>query len=308
MNLKKASIDIGSNSILLLITEKTEDGFQVLENEANVTGLGRDLDENGAFIEIAMDESYIVLKSYIELCASHGIQSNEVIATATEASRVSNNSHTFFKKMKKDFGLEIVTITGDGEAFYSTKGILFDSNIKEHFITIMDIGGASTELIKVDTKTQNIHHSFSMPVGAVRMNNWIAEGCSEERLKTIFTNYSEDLAKVKGARLHCVAGTMTSVANIYLKNKQFIEEQVNRLEFSAKIVNEMESSFLTFTSDDFLAEFPFLGKRSLTIYSGITLANKVFEELGTSELYISTYGLRYGTILAGEIKEEYVWK
>lgn len=308
MSTKKASIDIGSNSILLLVAKQTDDHFKVLENEARVTGLGRNLDENGTFLEVAMEESYQALKAYTELCADHGIKSCDIIATATEASRVSSNSNIFFKKIKQEFGLDIVTITGDGEAYYSTKGILFDSKINEQFITIMDIGGASTELIKVDTKTHEIHHSFSMPVGAVRMNNWMAAGLGEEKLENVLSNFAEDLEKVKGDRLYCVAGTMTSVANIYLKNKLFKEEEVNGLEFSTAIVKEMESSFSKLSNADFLSKFPFLGKRSLTIFSGITLANNIFKNLGTSELYISTYGLRYGTILAGKIKEKYVWK
>ncbi len=52
----RASIDIGSNSILLLICDLSN-GLKVLENEANVTGLGRDLDLNKKFIDVAMDES-----------------------------------------------------------------------------------------------------------------------------------------------------------------------------------------------------------------------------------------------------------
>ena len=69
----RASIDIGSNSILLLVANVNGDKVDILENESTVTGLGKDLDNNGHFLDSAMDDSYLVLKRYVELCKKHEI-------------------------------------------------------------------------------------------------------------------------------------------------------------------------------------------------------------------------------------------
>lgn len=302
----KASIDIGSNSILFLLAEVNGKKISILENESNVTGLGRDLDRNGVFIQEALDDSYSVFKKYKELCDKHSIDTTKVIVTATEASRVAKNAPDFFAKIKSEMGFNVQIISGKGESFYSTKGVLIDENINERFITIMDIGGASTELMKVDTETHEIIHTFSMPMGAVRINNWIETNCENKKMNEIFFNFKESLKKVHTSKLYCVAGTMTSVGNMYLGHKKFIEQEVHGLEFKAREVKKLLENYSEFSAENFLEQFPFLGKRSKTIRAGLILASSIFDILQVEELYISTYGLRYGTLLSDEVLDEFI--
>lgn len=311
MKQRKASIDIGSNSILLLVVEfkdcefdKCE--FEVLENHSNITGLGRDLDINKLFIEDAKRDSLEILQIYAQLCKKHGIDPKDVIVTATEASRVAKNAGTFFEEVKRLTELKVQIITPEAEAHFSTVGILIDKNISEREICIMDIGGASTEIIRVECETKKIVHSFSMPVGAVRMNNWLILGKMDEYLQKIFTDFSVSLNSVHCDTLYCVAGTMTSVGNMYLKNKTFIEAEVNGLSFSANDLENLFTEFKDLTSSELLSFFPFLGKRSQTIVSGMTLASAIVKRLGVKKIYISTYGLRYGTVMVDAVAKEFL--
>ena len=304
--MKRASIDIGSNSILLLAADITT--MEILLNESNVTGLGRDLDKNGEFIPDAMEESYAILEEYTKKCSAIGISPTEIIVTATEASRVAKNAGSFFEKVKDKLGLSITIISGEGEAFYSAQGILFDKNIEASEIVIMDIGGASTELIKVDAVQKKVLSSFSMPVGAVRLTNWRADSVMEKKFSDVLKNYDSDMADVKTKTLYCVAGTMTSVGNMFLGNKTFEENEVNGLQMSSQKVAELLEKNSSSSPEDFLENFPFLGKRSKTILSGLILANRLLSVLGVEKVIISTYGLRYGTLLSGQIEENYVWR
>ena len=305
--MRKASIDIGSNSILLLAAEIGKE-VDILLNESHVTGLGRDLDLNQEFIEVAMDESFKVLKSYVKACQGIGIQASSIIATATEASRVAKNANAFFTKVLRELGLRIIILTGSGEAFYSTKGILFDRSITENEITIMDIGGASTELIKVSPKSENIITSFSMPIGAVRMNNWRNDNKTKERMTSVFSDFEKELTSVQAKKLYCVAGTMTSVGNMYLKNETFIEDAVNGLSMTSDDVFELFNKYSNESSENLLMKYPFLGKRSVTINSGLELACGVLEKLKVEDIVISTYGLRYGTLITDQVESQYIWK
>ncbi len=306
--MKRASIDIGSNSILLLVGEVKEGSLKVLENHSHVTGLGRDLDLNKEFIEIAMEESLEVLKSYADIAKKYGIDPSDILTTATEASRVAKNAELFFNHVKDETGIRVNIISGEGEAYYSTTGILADDKITDENIVIMDIGGASTEIIHVDCAAKEIVNSFSMPVGAVRMNNWIANNTQEENLRRINTEFKKQLNSILTKKLYCVAGTMTSVANMHLKNREFKEVEVNGCEFTAQNVREMYDEYKNLKEKDFLNLFPFLGKRSRTIHSGIKLAITVFDWLSIEDVYVSTYGLRYGTLLNGFLEEKYVSK
>ena len=302
----KASIDIGSNSILFLLADVKGKKISILENESNVTGLGRDLDKNGVFIQEAMDDSYEVFNKYKKLCDKHGFDPANVLVTATEASRVASNAPDFFTRIKKEMGFNVQIISGEGESYYSTKGVLIDENITEPFVTIMDIGGASTELMKVDTNSHEIIHTFSMPMGAVRINNWLESNCEKVKIKEIFSDFEENLKCVSTEKLYCVAGTMTSVGNMYLGHKDFVEQEVHGLEFDTEEVREMLDRYREFSPEDFLGKYPFLGKRSRTIKAGLILATSIFEKLAVKSVYISTYGLRYGTLLSEEVLDGYI--
>lgn len=306
MENKRASIDIGSNSILLLAGEFSNGEYKELINESNVTGLGRELDKNKKFLDVSMDESFEVLKSYSKLVKEIGIEPSEVIVTATEAARVAQNASHFFKKVLDETDLNVQIITGAGEAYFSTRGIMFNTKFEEDEIVIMDIGGASTEIIEANTKTGKINLDFSMPFGAVRVTNWLTEKTHEQKLTDIKENFSDQLSKISNKKLFCVAGTMTSVANMYLGHKEFQEKKIHGLEFASDEVFRMLEDHKDKAPEAYLDEFPFLGKRSKTITGGMIVATTVFNWLNIEKVEISTYGLRYGTLEQGFIPDEYL--
>lgn len=306
MEKTRASIDIGSNSILLLAGDFSNNDYIELLNESNVTGLGRDLDKNNSFIQVAMDESFEVLKRYAEQAKKIGINPEDIIVTATEAARVAKNSNEFIKRVKDNTGLNIQIISGEGEAYFSTKGILFNSTFNEEKICIMDIGGASTELIEVTPEPTKILEDFSMPFGAVRCTNWNEEGTTEEKLNRIKMDYDKSISKISTKKLYCVAGTMTSVANMFLGHKEFQEKKIHGLKISTKEIYELVDKYKNYTPKEFVELFPFLGKRSKTIIGGLKVATTVFNWLNIEEVEISTYGLRYGSLEQGFIPDEFI--
>jgi exopolyphosphatase/guanosine-5'-triphosphate,3'-diphosphate pyrophosphatase len=307
-NTLRGSIDIGSNSILLLIGYLENGVFEEVENHSTVTALGRELDKSGVFHDESMKVSFETLKRYSEISKSVGLNPRFITATATEASRVARNAPAFFEKVRQETGIDVQIITSEAEAYYSTRGITFNTNHEEEIIHIMDIGGASTELIKYNTLTQKIVHDFSLPIGAVRLTNWKEDNVLEEKMLTTLTTFAEDLAKVPTKKLYCVAGTMTSVGNMFLGLKSFEEDEIHGLQIKTEDLLIFVDSCSSFSEVELLEKFPFLGKRAKTILGGLVVAKTVFDELGVEEVEISTYGLRYGTLEAGGIADEYLVK
>jgi exopolyphosphatase/guanosine-5'-triphosphate,3'-diphosphate pyrophosphatase len=304
----RASIDIGSNSVLLLIAEVQNGKLQELNKRSEITQLGKELDKTKNFHAESMDATYDALKSYAKDCATHGIKPEDVIVTATEASRVAGNAPGFFKKIADDLGLKIQIITPEAEAYYSTKGILYNSKFQSEVITIMDIGGASTELIKVNTKTFQIQKTISMPVGAVRGTQWLNDGVFVQGLQKIFLDNRTDIDEFQTRELFCVAGTMTSLGNMHLQRKEFEEDDVHGLVLKSEDVDTLFKKYSDTAPEMFLEEFPFLQKRSQNIRGGLHVAYHFIHRLLAREITISTYGLRYGTILEGKIKKEHLWR
>lgn len=308
MKKNKASIDIGSNSCLLLIAEVEEGKVKnVIQSKSIVTSLGKDLDVNKSFIQESMDETYQALKDYVLEAEKNDIKPTEIIATATEASRVAKNADVFFEKIKNELGLIVKKITSDGEAYYSALGVLLDSYIFPNPLFILDIGGASTEIIKLDANKKEITSSFSMPVGSVRLTKWNTGGIGGMKLDEIKNNFSKSLSASKTDFLCCVAGTATSIANMYLEKKDFIEEEVHGLVLSNEDIQKIYNKIEKFSIDELLGFYPFLGKRAFTIKAGLELILYLVKELEVKKIYISTYGLRYGTLIQNQIEEKFIF-
>lgn len=300
----RASIDIGSNSTLLLAAELSEDGKKIsreLLNLSFITSLGKDLDKNKVFHPESMEATFKALTFYRDELKKIGIKPEQVIATATEAARVAGNSSDFFSKIKDELGFKITVISSEGEAFYTAYGVA-SGGIEDENVVIMDIGGASTELIRVQQKPFKIVDSISLPIGSVRAKDWEKNNIFRQKIEEIF---SINLDFYQTKELLCVAGGMTSIAAMYLGLNEFEENRVNGLtiKFSdfKKFANNIDGKSL----QALLYQYSFLGKRAEVISSAAKVASKFGDTLKIETMKISTRGLRYGTILSGEIDEKF---
>lgn len=302
----RASIDIGSNSVLLLIADVSHGKLKEIAKRSEITQLGKELDKNKAFHADSMSATFDAIKSYAEDCDKHQVPRDKIMATATEAARVAQNAVEFFEKIEKELGVTITIITSEAEAYFSTRGILFDTKFETEVITIMDIGGASTELIKVNTKDYQILESISMPIGAVRSTQWLQDGLFVQNLQKVFVDFRNEIDKFQSKELFCVAGTVTSLGNMHLQRQEFIEDGVHGLVIKSDDIDNLFKKFSDTPPDVFFDQFPFLQKRSQSIRGGLHLVYHIIHRLLVKELTISTYGLRFGTLLEGRIKKEFM--
>lgn len=299
----KASIDIGSNSVLLLVVELHSDEMKELANETRITSLGRELDKTKMFHTQSMLDTYGALQDYHEIIKSFGIEPSEVIVTATEASRVAQNASEFFKKIKNDMGFRVTTISGEGEAYYTAYGVTKEILSVDPTVTIMDIGGASTEFIKVKLSPFSILDSVSLPVGSVRATDWLSDGCYKEKMDLIF---SQDLSRFEASKMVCVAGSMTTLASIFLNQKQYDDKEVNGLEVDIEKFNIFVDTLLVQNETELLSKYPVLGKRAKSIAGGALTAKKMMEKLKVKSIVVSTRGLRYGVVMSGGIDAKFI--
>lgn len=304
----RASIDIGSNSVLLLVAKISPKSFEVLENLSEITSLGKDLDKNKEFHQESMAATSEALASFVNRAEELGVKASEIIVTATEASRVANNAKAFFEEIQTRLGLKINIITSDAEAYFSTKGILFDSEFESETITIMDVGGASTELIRVNTKSLEIIESVSLPIGSVRSSNWLEDSLFVQNLQKVFLDHRGLLDKYQSKELYCVAGTVTSLAAMSLGLKEYDDKAVHGLTLKTEEVDALFKKFSEASPEELLEQFPFLKKRSKTMRGGLHLMYHILHRLLVKEIKVSTYGLRYGTLIDGEIKKEFLYE
>ncbi|MCO4792980.1 MAG: hypothetical protein KC493_04670 [Bacteriovoracaceae bacterium] len=301
----RASIDIGSNSVLLLIANVDDSELEEISDNATITGLGRNLDEEGLFTEEAMEDSLAAFKNYKGLLDKYEIEPQECLITATEASRVAKNSKEFFSNVKSEFGFEVKIISGDGEAHYTARGVtlsILDNEGSD--VVIMDVGGASTELILVKSKPFKVKRSISLPVGSVRAKDWIDAGIFQEKLDEILKN--NDLTPYQSESLIGAAGSMTSLGGMMKGLTSFESQKINKQKIEFDKFCEFVDKIQDIDEGDLSSQYPFLGKRSRTIGAGARVARAIGLSLKVSSLEISTFGLRHGTLFEGSIDERFI--
>lgn len=294
----RASIDIGSNSVLLLACEFSTKIEKEILNLSHITSLGKDLDKTGEFCKESMDATFEALKDYKEQLEKIKFSIKDTIVTATEAARVAKNSKVFFEKIKNELGFEIKIISGVQEAYYTALGVASGINSDAKECTVMDIGGASTEFIKLNLNPFIVNDSISLPVGSVRATDWKKESIFDQKMNEIL---SVDTEKYNSEILICVAGSMTSLASMYLGKKVFNDKEIDgmQIEFGEfrKFVAELQRTNV----EELLLNFPFLGKRAAMVAGGAKVAELLGLKLNIKKLQISTRGLRYGVLVAGGI-------
>lgn len=299
----KASIDIGSNSVLLIILDyKDDNNFLELEDCSHITSLGKELDKTGVFHVDSMADTFIALNEYKIILEKYNISPSQCLVTATEASRVANNAKEFFTKIKNEIGFNIQIISGEGEAYYTAKGANLGAKSDEY--VIMDIGGASTEFIKVKRSPFTICESVSIPIGAVRAQEWLSDNVFDKKVEAHFTKEIRDQYRTDD--LLCVAGCMTSIGAMFKGLTHFDASVVNNLELTICEFEEFIKEHLNYSVEEILTRYPFLGKRAKVMNGGEASASVFVKGLNVKKLIMSTYGLRYGTAVSGVIDERFL--
>jgi exopolyphosphatase/guanosine-5'-triphosphate,3'-diphosphate pyrophosphatase len=300
----RASIDIGSNSVLLLVGEFDENS-NTLSNEilnlSFVTSLGKDLDKTKQFHPDSMKATYEALTSYKTELEKIKFKPEDVLVTATEASRVATNAKEFYKKIKDELGFSVTLISAEGEAYYTALGVA--SGLKEdEEVVIMDMGGASTELIRVKLNPFQIHDSISLPVGSVRATDWRKDNSFEKKMHGLL---NRDLSYYNTKTLLGVAGSMTSLATMYMGKNTYSDQAIDGMNMNFNSFKEFTLDLQNTTIENLLLLFPYLGKRAPMLAAGATVAKMIGEKLNIEKIQISTRGLRYGVLVTGSIDQKF---
>ena len=298
-----ASIDIGTNTVRLLILETKPDGsLREVGQVRAITRLGKGMDTEKKLLDDRMDETISVLAKFRDECRK--FEPLTIRAVATSAVREASNQKDFISRAKKEAGLEIEVISWEKEAGWMIKGVLWKlPNIKKD-ILVFDIGGGSAEFILArDRKTIS---SVGTQLGTVRLTEKFIShhpiGVNE--YKALETHFRRELKVVKEKLsdfppegLVGTAGTVTTLAAIDGGVYPYDPEQIHGRSLTFKRVEEL----LEDLKNKSLAERSAMraiekGREDLIIAGGALVLEtmRVFE---CNLLTVSEHGLREGLVL-----------
>ncbi len=293
-----ASIDIGTNTLLLLITEVIDGKIiKVLADEHQIARLGEGLNKTGLISDNAVIRATRILHDYKNIMEEYNVKL--VRASATSAMRDANNSGEVRKLFETILNSSIEIIAGIDEARISYLGTI--EEFSDNLDIVLDIGGGSTEIIV--GKNGTITYSKSLQIGAVRITESFFPDfeSKKENLESarehIINMFGElDLVETKG-NLIAVAGTPTTIAAIDLKLPQFNAHLIHNHRIGIRRLEEIVDIFVKRTSKELVEEYNVHPNRADVILGGSLILLEFLKYTGKTDLLVSCRGLRFGLIL-----------
>jgi exopolyphosphatase/guanosine-5'-triphosphate,3'-diphosphate pyrophosphatase len=293
-----ASIDIGTNTILLLIAKVEGWKIHPLFEIETVARLGESVQKNGILLQEAMDRGIQTLAQYLKWCKEMGVE--KIFAVGTSALREAKNSEVFLKTSKEKLDLAIEIISGEEEAQLSFLAVAKDLEEVEESILVVDVGGGSTEFIlgRGDRITQWI----SLPLGSVRFTEEFL--CSDPVQDFEWTEMEKEIRRLLAQIPHsnepfsmvAVGGTATTLASVEQGLEEFIPEKIHHFVLKKEALKNQLFLYRSKTIDE-RRKIPGLPPaRADVILAGGTVLYMTMEELNCHSALISCHGVRYGLI------------
>jgi exopolyphosphatase/guanosine-5'-triphosphate,3'-diphosphate pyrophosphatase len=292
-----AAIDVGTNSVKLLVGRV--EGAQVVSllHRVQITRLGKGLHQTGRISPEAMDRTIPVLKEFRGLAEERGAA--KVAAAGTLVLRAARNANDFIERAVREAGVEIRVLTGEEEARLSFQGAAWAA--KSSPVVAIDIGGGSTEVM-IGSGTE-LHASWSLPIGAVTLTEEFLRSDPPGAAEMIAMSASipRHLSKVvarggKSGDLVGVGGTVSTVLRLLRKNlgDDTRDWHEHRIPFDSVSAIGIHLSLKT------VAERERMGiekGRADIIVAGAWILTAAMSHLEATHLRASAHGLRHGLLL-----------
>jgi len=283
----KSAIDIGSNSLRLLVTEEVNGTTRVVRQDVEEPRLGEGFRE-GILLDTSVERTLTVIERWKKELAAMGQEHPRIIATS--AVRDTANGAAFAAKVKERTGEELRILSGDEEAWYSFSGAVGGFDFPKEECLLIDIGGGSTELAGFENGKL---HGFSMPMGAVR---WQVMNAKREEVKRMMAT-SITLCRFDNIKHFIgVGGTVTTVGAVLGGITEYTREAIHGRILTYKELTELKYRLSVMSLEERKAVPGMPAKRAEIILYGMEILEILFEILCINELYISDWGILDGIL------------
>jgi exopolyphosphatase/guanosine-5'-triphosphate,3'-diphosphate pyrophosphatase len=289
-----AAIDIGTNSVLLLIMEDD----RVVCDISEITRLGEGLRERGYILPEPARRTLEVISRWHKMYLG---AVGETIIFGTHVLREAENASHFVESMKRSLDLEVRILSPHEEAFYSYLSVIRDREMDLQEFVLLDIGGGSTEV--VEGNKDRLEGMTSLQVGCVTLRElFINHDPPEEEEVLSLESYlkrkiEEGLVGFeRKSGLVCVGGTATTACSVLLGLERFDRRLVHGKKIVLSDIEALIGQLRKLKLERIRAMRGMDGKRAEVFLSGLILLRELLSFFSQREAVVSTHGARYGII------------
>jgi exopolyphosphatase/guanosine-5'-triphosphate,3'-diphosphate pyrophosphatase len=287
-----AVIDIGSNSVRLVVYEALERSLITIFNEKALCGLGREVQSTGLLAPDAVERALTALRRFRALCRIQ--QVGKVYAIATAACRDATNGPDFIAQAERLCGVKIEILSGPREAKLSALGVV--SGIHKPDGIVGDLGGGSLELI--DVRGNAVRSGVTLPLGSLALQD--SSHKSLKRAEGIVSSDLIDVAQLKAGRgrtFYAVGGTWRALARIHIIQSGYPLGVMHGYSIPAAEALEFARRLRRLAATGMLANIETIAeaRRPLLSYAALVL-EYVIRVARPKTIMFSTFGVREGLL------------
>jgi exopolyphosphatase/guanosine-5'-triphosphate,3'-diphosphate pyrophosphatase len=292
-------VDIGSNSVRLVIYDRLVRSPLALFNEKSLCAIGRNMVRTGVLDEDGSVAAIAALGRFREIARSVRVQRLEAFATA--AVRDARNGAEFVARAREAIGTPIRILSGEDEARFAAEGVL--AAIPDADGVVGDLGGGSLELAFV---SQGQHSGgLTLPFGPLRLMD-MSEG-RPERARAIVDADLERLPgieRLRGKALYAVGGVWRNIARMHLDNVQHPVRVLHHYEIARDRAIDFSNFIAGLSRKSLETSAGVTRKRAETIPFGAVVMERLLRVGRLDRVVISAFGVREGLLFSRLAPEE----
>ena len=310
---RRAVIDIGTNSVKLLVAEISGHDVRPLHEDSKQTRLGKGFYETQRLQPESIAKTAKAVARFAEVAREHKADSIRVIATS--AARDAKNPDELLAAIKEASGLKVEIISGNQEADWAFQGVTTDPQLARQHLLLLDVGGGSTEFILGQGEQKHFRQSF--PLGTVRLlekfpprdpptapeftacRQWLKRFLDEQvkpQLEPAMTRESK-LRPAGKIELVGAGGTTSILARMEARMDDYDRDRIEATRLPLARVRWHRERLWSLPLEERKEIIGLPPKRADVILTGVAIYEAVMEAFDFHELRVSTRGLRFAAVM-----------
>lgn len=283
-----AAIDIGSNSVRLVLYRLEGRAIWTVFNEKVLAGLGRDLSATGKLSVEGAAQALTALKRFAAVI--DGVKPAHTFVAATAAVREAADGQAFCDTVAAETGLKIRVLSGEQEARYAALGVL--AGIPDARGVVGDLGGSSLELVRL--ADGQVERGITLPLGPFALVD--PKGFDPDRHRAAIAKRLKPAADFAADTLYAVGGAWRTLAQVHMDVSGYPLHVVHQYRMTAAEGRDI-ARLISRQSKASLEKWPGLSKkRAETLPHAALVLEGLIERLGLKSIVLSAWGVREGLL------------
>lgn len=289
---KIAVIDIGSNSVRMVVYDGLKRLPLPLFNEKKLCGLARDMEKTGKLNVEGRALAEDAIARYVRLIRAMKVE--HIVVLATSAVRDAEDGQEFAAALGRKHKIQVIILSGEEEARYAGLGIL--SSFYKAEGVVGDLGGGSLELIPVGKG--KLQAGISFPIGPLRL--------AKADARSVINHYLKEntlLEKLEDKTFYAVGGGFRTLAKLFMDRKKYPVKILHDYRVPAKEWRELLDRIANTSPSKLSHIHPEAGKRAETLSLTAQVGERILAYGKPKDVVFSVYGIREG-FLYGLLSEK----